>query len=283
MIRLFGVFFLLFFISCGQKEQKEDDLLESNEIVESSPYGKHKLFWNYESEFSTQEKKKLRSWIIQVVEATTRTIGDYPFDLHFYFRRSESNRPVSFGHTIRGPEQAVRFYVNPSFSLDDLLADWTAPHEISHLSQPFVGKKNKWFSEGYATYMSRQIMIEMGYYTDAEFDSLYLTKIGATKKYYGSQTSTHIEVSDSLVRNHSYGDMYWGCSSFFFTVDLQLQEKHGKRFKDVVKDYQACCRLEDKALKSIIFSYDKLIEDTLFTSLMKRYRNDPSYKVMEDF
>ena len=283
MMRILLIAALSSLLSCESSNAKSDESLVESEAVneDSSPYGDYKIIWNYESEFNDEEKSKLKSWIMEVVEATTASIGQYPFDLHIYFQRSNrGGQAVGFGHTIRGPEQSVRFYVDPSFSKEDFLADWVAPHEISHLSQPFVGKRNKWFSEGYATYMSRQIMIEMGYYTESEFDSLYRTKIAATKYAYGSPTSTHIEISDSLVSNYIYGDMYWGCASFFFTIDQQLKEKHNIRFRDVVKDYQSCCRLKDKTLLSIIESYDSIIEDNLFTELMKKYRNEPSCEVM---
>jgi hypothetical protein len=278
--------FILFMFSCGTENAEELDTAESEEIAEedTSPYGDHSIVWNYESEFKEEEKSRLKEWIIEVVDATTATIGEYPFDLHIYFQRSDrGGQPVGFGHTIRGPEQSVRFYVDPSFSKEEFMEDWVAPHEISHLSQPFVGKNNKWFSEGYATYMSRQIMMEMGYYTEEEFDSIYFNRISQTKYAYGSNLLTHIQVSDSLLEHYIYGDMYWGSASYFFTVDQQLKEKHNIRFRDVVKDYQNCCRLKDKSLLSIVQSYDSIIEDTLFTSLMRRYRNQPAGSVMENY
>jgi hypothetical protein len=278
--------FILFIFSCGTENAEEVDTDESKEIAEedTSPYGDHSIVWNYESEFKEEEKSRLKEWIIEVVDATTATIGEYPFDLHIYFQRSDrGGQPVGFGHTIRGPEQSVRFYVDPSFSKEEFMEDWVAPHEISHLSQPFVGKNNKWFSEGYATYMSRQIMMEMGYYTEEEFDSIYFNRISQTKYAYGSNLLTHIQVSDSLLEHYIYGDMYWGSASYFFTVDQQLKEKHNIRFRDVVKDYQNCCRLKDKSLLSIVQSYDSIIEDTLFTSLMRRYRNQPAGSVMENY
>lgn len=281
-----GIAAFFFFLSCQTTIKTEDPQIDESEFlsVDTSPYGDQLIIWNFESAFSEDEQSKLKSWIIEVVEATTASIGQYPFDLHIYFQRSNrGGQPVGFGHTIRGSKQSVRFYVDPTFSKEEFLADWVAPHEISHLSQPFVGKRNKWFSEGYATYMSRQIMIEMGHFTEEEFDSLYQTKIAATKIAYNSSTLTHIEVSDSLVSNYNYGDMYWGCASYFFTIDQQLQDQHNIRFRDVVKDYQNCCRLKDKSLLSILESYDRIIGDNLFTELMKRYRNEPSYAVMTNY
>ncbi|MCB9225378.1 MAG: hypothetical protein H6582_14460 [Crocinitomicaceae bacterium] len=274
-----------FLNACSTSDQKEPEVVsESIEEQDYTAYGNHKIFWIYEDGFNDEDKSKLKTWITKVVDATTVTIGNYPFDLYIHFARIDRGiSAVHFGHTIRGKKQSVRFYVNPAMPLEDFLSDWVAPHEISHLSQPFVGKKNKWFSEGYATYMSRQIMINMGYYTDDSFDSLYRAKISSTLDSYGSSTLTHIEISDSLVKAHNYGDMYWGSSSFFFTIDQQLKEKYQIRFRDVVKNYQQCCRLKDKSLLSILQSYDHIVGDTLFIGLMKQYRNAPAMEVMKSY
>lgn len=279
------VLITLFSCSSGHEETVHGEIKQHDwDERDTSPYGDHKLIWNFESDFEKEEKEKLKDWIYTVVDATTETIGHYPFDMHFYFERSDYNdQAVSFGHTIRGEKQSVKFYVDPTFSREEFLSDWVAPHEISHLSQPFVGKQNKWFSEGYATYMSRQIMIKMGYYTEEGFDSLYQKKIGETKVSYNSSTMTHIQVSDSLLGAYNYGFMYWGSASFFYTIDKQLRKKHKMRFRDVVKEYQSCCRLTDKSLLTIISSYDSISNDSLFSSLMKKYRNKPAYEVMKNY
>lgn len=279
---------LLGFVSCGSNEAEEQiDAAEmpveiSGEIT--SPYGDYLLHWEFIDDFTDEQKEKLQVWIETVVEGNTKTIGQYPFDIWFSFHKSDrDDKPVTFGHTNRGDVQGVHFYVCPDFSLEDFLANWTAPHEISHLSIPFCGKKGKWFSEGYATYLSRQIMIEMGYMTHAEFDSMYLSKIHGFMDAYCSTTKTHLEVSDSLLERYNYPGMYWGSSSFFITADRQLQENHEMHFIDVVKAYQENGRAEDNSLKAVILSFDRIIDDTLFGSLMSTYRNEPSGVTMEGY
>ena len=81
-----------------------------------------------------------------------RSIGSYPFTVTYYLsRKDNASEPVPWANTVRSGEQAVEFYVDPSYDLSEFLADWTAPHEISHLSIPYVGRSNMWFSEGYAS------------------------------------------------------------------------------------------------------------------------------------
>lgn len=243
------------------------------------------LRYHFEDEFSNEEQEKLKDWIDQIYAATQSTLGIYPFDVHIHFYSSDgSSRPVSFGLARRKDGiNSVNLYVNPAASMDDLLADWIAPHELSHLSIPFFGKSNKWFTEGYATFLSRQIMMDMGYYTQQSFDSTYASGIKAAALDYDSDERTFIERSNELVENHHYSSMYWGSSSFFFTIDKKLRSQQNKRFVDIIKRYQVCCRLSDITLRDVIASLDKIIGESWCNDLMFIYRNKSANETLKDY
>ena len=42
--------------------------------------------------------------------------------------------------------------MDPDRPLDDLRTDWTATHEFSHLLLPYVSRRDRWLSEGLASY-----------------------------------------------------------------------------------------------------------------------------------
>jgi hypothetical protein len=274
--------FVILGCSSPQKEGKELIVDEETSIEEVTEVGNYKLFWYWEDDFNEEEQAKLKKWILDVDEATHNVLGTYPFDIHYHFHRSRGDQVVSFGHTARNSLQGVYFYVNPDFSEQEFHDDWTAPHEISHLAIPFVGRNNKWFSEGFATYFSRQIMIEMGCLTQEEFDSMYFAKIQDKMKYYNSP-STFVEVSDSLQKSSSYGAFYWGGSSFFLKLDQQLKEDHATNFCKIIASYQSQNRMKDKSLRAVIRSFDKILGDDIFSSQMRDYRSLPSNEVMQEF
>ncbi len=281
------VFFsCLIMIGCNTVEDEKKDLnieKESEQLQINSPYGDHQLFWHWEDKFSIEESLMLQKWIIEVTKATEVTLGNYPFDIHYYFHKSDGNEPVPFGHTAHVKHMAVHFHVNPSFNYQAFIDDWTAPHEISHLSIPFLGKKQRWFSEGYATFLSRQIMMDMGYFTQSEFDSLYLAKIINTKEVYDSKTDSFVQTANDLFKSHNCGAIYSGGASYFYTMDHYLREKHNIRFSDLVRDYQKCCRITDKSIDDVIASFDDMIKDSVFTALMDDYRHLPAVKLMNKF
>ncbi len=280
-------FYFLLLISIAwscQTKTKEVEVVDEEmpAVVTSDGF---ELIFNYEDEFSESEKIKLSTWIEQIYHATETSLGKYPFDVYIHFYASaSSSRPVSFGMAKRKDGiNSVSLYVNPVATFEDLMADWTAPHELSHLSIPFLGKASKWFSEGYATFLSRQIMMDMGYYTQASFDSLYTVKINEAFKAYSSDELTFIERSDELVANHQYSNMYWGSASFFFTIDKRLRAEQNKRFVDILVDYQECCRLEDHYLAEVIHSFDELIGEPWCSDLMDIYRNKSANEALESF
>ena len=272
--------------SCGNQANSEQESAEEDHQQNSSTSSyQHEVFWNYQDEFTTEQEDTLKLWIEDVKTATENTLGVYPFDMHIFFYKSKNrNRPVSFGHTSRKNDvNEIHFYVNPQASFEELRSDWTAPHEMSHLAIPFLGKKYKWFSEGFATYLSRRIMIDMGYFTEASFDSMYVHRITEAAAYYSNPVKSFAEVSKELFDNYKYSAVYWGGAGFFYTVDKQLQEKHDMRFEDLLKAYLPVYRLKNKRLKSVVFSFDELLGEPLFKEMVDRYETEPALSVLELF
>jgi hypothetical protein len=264
-------------VACAQSQSKLEPLLTE----QKQEFG---LKWVYVDSFNLEEKKKLEIWITEIYDVTSKTIGPYPFDVSIHFFRSEKGNPVSFGlaKALEAGRQA-HFYVNPTASLGDLLADWIAPHELSHLSIPFLEKKDKWFTEGFATFLSRQLLMEMGYYTPASFDSLYTSRIHEDSKHYTSTTLKFPEVSDSLFANHIYGPVYWCGASYFYSLDKRMRAEKNKRFVDLIKEYQLCCRETKESLNEMVVSLDKILNETWCQDLLKFYQDSAAKTVMDTF
>ena len=240
------------------------------------------IIFHWEDHFNNKEKEKIKTWLNKTALATQQTVGNYPFDIHFYIHRADNaDEPVPWGNTERSEIQGVTFHVNPNFSLEEFLHDWTAPHEISHLAIPFPGKSNRWFSEGFATYMQGQILIEMGEFTPEQIEAKYQKKLSNCRPYYQSD-SPFIVVADSLKRNHHYPEMYWGSVTFFVNMDQHLQKSEGKSLNELLQEYQACCRSNDKNLNDLIRSFDRLTNDTYPSDLLEAYRFGKAREVMSE-
>lgn len=82
--------------------------------------------------------------------------------------RSGNGSPVPFGYVIRDGGDAVRFFVDPQRPLAELVADWSATHEFSHLLLPYVRNSEKWVSEGFASYYQNVLLARRGAYSEQE-------------------------------------------------------------------------------------------------------------------
>jgi len=237
--------------------------------------------WHWEDEFSAAEKEKVEEWLYRVSAATESTIGAYPFTMHFYIhRRNGASEPVPWASTRRYPIQGVDFHIDPSYSLESFLDDWTAPHEISHLSIPYLGRAEAWFAEGFASYMQYQIMQRLGIYSRQEVGDRYWNKIESVRPYF-ERDLDFVSVSRELQRKNNYPAMYWGGASYFMHMNQQLMAEHKLEFTSLLKEYLLCCRLKDDSLEELIDSWDSLLGEPLFRSMLHSYRNDPASGVLE--
>ncbi len=236
--------------------------------------------WHWEDEFSTAEKAKVEDWLNSVTAAAESTLGPYPFTLHFYIhRRNSSSEPVPWASTRRHYVQGVDFHIDPSFGLQAFLDDWTAPHEISHLAIPYLGRDQSWFAEGFASFMQYQIMQKLGICSGQQVQEIYNEKIEGVRPYY-ERDQDFITVSRELKSRNHYAVMYWGGASYFMQINKGLMEEHGLKLTDFLKEYQLCCRLTDESFEELIESWDRLLGEPLFSELLQNYQRGPASEIL---
>lgn len=260
--------------SCQQAQQKGKATL---------PVDQFDLIWVWEDDFTSEEKEKLTSWISEVNDAAQNVLGPFPFDLtiHFY-RQKNASEPVPWAHTRRSGKQSVHFHVDPSFSLTEFREDWTAPHEISHVAIPFLGKKNSWFAEGFATYMQCQVMEAMNVMTSEEVSEKYRSKINANKGFFIGREEPFVHVANELVRkNHNYPAMYWGSVGFFMSLNDKLEEEKNYSLTQLISAYQADCRMRDIDMEAMMNSLDSLAGKPYCEDLMELFMQKPAGEVFK--
>lgn len=239
------------------------------------------IVWHWEDEFSSAEKEKVEEWLNRVTTATESTIGAYPFTMHFYIhRRNGASEPVPWASTRRYPVQGIDFHIDPAYSLQSFLDDWTAPHEISHLSIPYLGRSEAWFAEGFASYMQYQIMQRLGIYSSQEVMKRYAQKIESVRPYF-DRNEDFVSVSRELQRRNNYPAMYWGGASYFMQADQSLKAEHNLEFTALLKDYLLCCRLKNDSLVELIESWDQILGEPLFSEMLRSYNAGPASGVLE--
>lgn len=275
---LFG-FVVIMFASCG--DNHEIQATENNSTGEKQ----QATTFIYEDDFSDSEKIKLENWINFTSECAQKVLGRYPFDLYYHFHREDSSdRAVVFGHTARTDSiNAAHFYVDPTYSLDELKADWIAPHEISHLAIPKLSRKNRWFIEGFATYMSREVMIEMDVFSREEVDSINHSRIIAITENFESTSQLNF-VTDSLINHHhKYPPVYWIGASFFLKANELLLHNDKNSLVDIMKEFQQCCHKTGMLINDVVDAFDQISGSEIIGDLFVHYTESPVNILLEDY
>ena len=231
------------------------------------------LQFHWQATFTTSEQQKLRAWIKKTDDALSHIVGNQPFTRHIYLHRLENTKePVPWAHTERGREQSVHFYVDPRFSQQAFLADWTAPHELSHLVIPYVGERNAWFAEGFASYMQYQVMQAMGVMTPVDAQRRYLKRFQKAQSNYDMGHLPFSEAAPKLREKKQYPTMYWGGAIYFQQVDTWLQLHRNSSFNTVLKGFLQCCRMRSPSLAQLIKNLDEISESQTFSAHLEHYR-----------
>ncbi len=255
-------------------------LIASNSFT-STEEPRSNIVWHWEEKFSAEEQEKVEAWLLKVTVATEATLGIYPFELHYFIHRREgSSEPVPWASTRRNSLQGVDFHIDPSYPLQAFLDDWTAPHEISHLSIPFLGREHSWFAEGYASFMQYQLMQTMGICSPEQVNEIYAGKIERCRPSY-ERDQDFVTVAKELKTRHRYPDMYWGGASYFMQIDKQLSEEYGRTFSGFIKEYLLCCRMEEKSFEELIVFWDELLGDPIFSELLHTYQSAPASEILK--
>lgn len=156
--------------------------------------------------------------------------------------------PVHFGLVVRGGQPAVIFFVASDATADELIGEWVAVHELTHLAMPYVRKRDAWLSEGLATYYQEVLRARAGLYEQAADDpdaqsraAVEKMSRGFSRGLRGAGRLSLAEASDGM--RGGFGRVYWGGAIVAFLLDLELwTASDGARgLDDVMQAWMRCC------------------------------------------
>ncbi len=182
--------------------------------------------------------------------------------------------PVPFGRVMRDDGERIELYVNVDRPIEDFYGDWTATHEFSHLMLPYINSRNKWISEGFASYYQNVLMSRAGHYTAAE----------AWKKLSdgferGRRSRPEMSLNDAAEAGVRRARMkiYWSGAAIALLADVQLRERSGGResLDAVLDDLQRCClpSIRTWSGPELFSKLDSFVEEPVFMPLYRRHAN----------
>ena len=236
-----------------------------------------RLKFHWEDRFSASEKRKLQRWLNETHNALEALVGELPFTTHIYMNRARAGEPVPWAHTERSHIQGVHFHVDPSFSLQEFRKDWTAPHELSHLVLPYVGQRNSWFAEGFASYMQYQVMHKMGVMSTQDMRRRYQKNLNKAESRYRHNRTPFAKAARKLRAERNYPTMYWGGAALFLEADTMLMNNNNPGLVAALNAYTQCCRMQNHELEDVVSELDRLSDSNNLSELLTKFKTQPGF------
>lgn len=226
--------------------------------------------------------RMLQRWIQEAAEATKTLSGRYPLR-DAYVRIEETDRdddsPVPWGQTRRRGEAGVLLYVRRDASYEQLRADWTAVHELSHLFHPYLGDSGRWLAEGLASYYQNVSRARAGM-LDTE-EAWRRLDAGFRR---GEAASTGARL-DAMGRGRG-GTMrvYWAGAAYWLEADLALRRDSGTTLDAILDRYADCCLhgTDSLAPQDFVSTLDRLAGNDTFLALYRRYAATRAFPSLAD-
>ena len=232
---------------------------------------------------------KLEQWVRESATQVTLAYGRFPVpEPRVIIVPSQGDRwgggsPVPFGRVTRSGGETVELYVDVSRPLADLSSDWTATHEFSHLLLPRISWRQKWISEGFASYYQNVLMARAGRYTTDQAIEKLTQGFGRGRASRPELSMN--EAAQEGVRRARY-KIYWSGAAIALLADVELRERSGgAESLDIVLDrFQRCCLPSQRRWSGTeLFSrFDALIDEPVFMPLYREYADSAGFPEFED-
>lgn len=215
--------------------------------------------------------RMLQRWIEEAADAAKTRSGRFPLrDAYVRIQQTDSDddSPVPWGQTRRRGEAGVLLYVRRDASYEQLRADWTAVHELSHLFHPYLGDSGRWLAEGLASYYQNVSRARAGMLDEEEA----WRRLDAGFRR-GEAASTGARL-DAMGRGRG-GTMrvYWAGAAYWLEADLALRRRSGTTLDAILDRYAECClRGTDSVMpQDFAAALDNLAGNDTFSALYRRY------------
>jgi hypothetical protein len=219
------------------------------------------------------------TWIDEAAQSVASVYGRFPQSQPqvLVVAVGRQRDAVPWARMIRGGGAAVEFFVDPGRPFSEFREDWTATHELSHMLLPYVSSRDRWLSEGMASYYQNVLRSRDGRLSEEQA----WQKLDA-----GFERGKRATQGGSLARASRSGRsstmrVYWGGAAIMLKADAQLRAiSQGRHSLDsALESLHDCCFEEGKTwrAKHLFAELDRLTTHDVFTMLYNEHALDDAF------
>jgi hypothetical protein len=230
-------------------------------------------------DLNRRQLRKFGEWMRETGEAVASVYGRFPQQSPQFLIVPIGPREtaVPWAHVIRGGGMAAEFFVDETLPLETYFSDWTATHELSHMLLPYVTSRDRWLSEGLASYYQNVLRARDGRLSEQEAWQKLHEGFGrgraATKG--GSLASATRSGWNSVMR------VYWSGAAMMLKADTELRRESGGRqsLDTALASLQQCCLQNGRSwtAREIFGELDGITGTDIFSNLYRQHVQDDEF------
>jgi hypothetical protein len=205
-----------------------------------------------------------KDWLTESVFAVSQLYGRFPIDQAQILVAPIGKRreAIPWAEVQRAGLPAAHLFIDQYRPIQEFKKDWTTVHELSHLLIPRIEYRDRWLSEGLASYYQNVAKARAG----------LLSEQHAWQKLKRGFAKGRKAFSGSLRSSRATKHLYWGGAAFFLLADIRLRNLPTPQTLDQVLDaLQSCCLPNDTLwnAEQFVNKMDSLSDTTIFSDLLK--------------
>ena len=161
----------------------------------------------------------LVSWIEKSGQAVSLYFGRFPVSSARVLIIPVPGSGVQGGRAFGYRGAAIRLLVGRD-STEDLIEDWKAVHEMTHLALPDTDDSHLWLAEGLAVYVESIARVQAGDLTEKKIWGDFVRDMPQGLPQTGDRGLDHTP---------TWGRTYWGGAIFYLLADIEIRKRTGNR------------------------------------------------------
>ena len=210
-----------------------------------------------------------RRWLEEAARTVAGVHGRFPApQARVILQPTSGGDAVEFGSVRRSIPPVFRIRIDPDAGLEAYRRDWIVMHEFSHLLIPYTGRRDRWFSEGLASYYQEVLLARAG---------IHDPRVAWQRLHDGLMRGVHDregrgmtlrDLSPAMHQTRSYRRVYWTGAAYFLRVDVRLRTgTDGTMSLDrALAAFDDCCMPAERRWRAerIITRLDELLDMDVF-------------------